>query len=108
MVPTPINKDEITMLQSKLHNTTEPLKEKHLTYKEHVQIELFRSFNKPMSGNKIAEKRDLLHQKFNWKLKMAPFARFVSKSNMAKFMSMNTISMPSPILDRRCCMTRFA
>ena len=37
-------------------STPGPLKGKHLTYKELEQIETLRSFDKPMSGNKIADK----------------------------------------------------
>ncbi|MGX7198135.1 IS30 family transposase [Enterococcus olivae] len=37
-------------------NTTESPKGKHLTYKERVQIETFRSLDNPLSGNCIAKK----------------------------------------------------
>lgn len=50
-------------------NTTESLKGKHLTYKERVQIELLRSLDKPMSGNKIAGKLGRARQTIHTEIK---------------------------------------
>lgn len=50
-------------------NTTESLKGKHLTYKERVQIETLRSLDKPMSGNKIAEKLGRARQTIHTEIK---------------------------------------
>ena len=41
---------------TQVENTTKSLKGKHLTYKERVQIETFRSLDTPLSGNQIAGK----------------------------------------------------
>lgn len=50
-------------------NTTELLKGKHLTYKERIQIEMLRSLDKPMSGNKIAEKLGRARQTIHTEIK---------------------------------------
>lgn len=50
-------------------NTTESLKGKHLTYKERAQIEILRSLDKPMSGNKIAEKLGRARQTIHTEIK---------------------------------------
>ncbi|MFC0491094.1 Transposase and inactivated derivatives, IS30 family [Listeria grayi] len=54
---------------TQIENTTESLKGKHLTYKERVQIEILRSLDKPMSGNKIAEKLGRARQTIHTEIK---------------------------------------